>query len=700
MNHPDPPHGGGAGGNNNAAAPSAPPPAAAASLFESAPIVQDIFPHNGFHVIVPKETPAQQLIANIQKLDWAALKRKRQVFFDTLDDPDADGEVPGLLPASAVGDAKADGDDEEDEESGSSSSDDDESSSDEDDDDMSTVKPPGAAAKESTPPAPMSSMTSEEIAMLHGQVSMQLDQATHELGIMRQLVYMLVENPPPPPDFPADVEYDPVFFKTIHPVPLPKPPLPVTRQLNDLALVAARKRRALSTAAAALRKGAQDLQQGVHSEDHFFANHAVALRNRNWMLHVRPVHLGGAASGGGGMYVDYALSEYPTPFAKAEILRVLPGQFTPFDSNIEVVEISPSLRLAFGLGGGPTRRIRATYAPRKTTSAAAGDAEAKATVAPAVAPLARPHRVRTALEHPLDARLRRAQENYLAQARFAEICSSVAAAGGPAAATLRDERVIIPLGHHGELHVSLEEEDEDEVDDNERDAGGKAKGGKRKRRRDAAGTPPPPTRAPQSVDVAAAGPLAVEELLLNQGVALGRFVDWVQFRVFARDVLAQVHQIVQSVRYCLPDPDAVRMHIELASTSPRPTPETPDAEDSEDPDGLLVRVTLGTRAPPFEMALQPPSTVTVRVPQSGRHVVVAADPRQLRQLVQHHVADEVVAHVRALAATVLEPAAADALKVDVAWTPALAVRVGQAATAAGGFAGGWAERLLVEAGIV
>ncbi|KNE65293.1 hypothetical protein AMAG_10935 [Allomyces macrogynus ATCC 38327] len=615
------------------------------SLHDHALDLLDI--HNdATHILAPKETPTQRLIARIRHLDFQQLAPHDEDDEDDDEDDEADGA------------AKTDQEDH----------DHDESDDDDDDDDhamsVATSRAPTtavstAAAASSAPALDQVAKSPEEMERLGAELIQHLDMASHEIWALRELVNLLLESPTVPPGVPPTHAH---LFKVVHPIHFPKPRMPAAARLDETAFASAAKQSHLTAGAALLRRGARSLRASLRAEHAFFVDEALPLRDRNWRLRLR-TDVAVDARGptrvfGGGMYVDYrydqveaacapaARERLPAP-PRAELLRVLRDQVVGKDK--EMVSVADGLQVTLGAGGGDPQRIRVAWIGGEgieTTDAASKDAVAVPTTTDSPAPA-------TPRESKVDVHLRAAQETYYHRLLFAQLCEDAATVPN---VSHRGKSLVVSLGAHGGVAITL--------------------------------GPPPATPS-------------LEEHVLARGTSLSRFVEWLQFTHASRAVVETV---------------AHTAHAIMPWTSVRvATRRVPAARDADE--GLVARVEVPATGAELDLAVHPPAEMTVRIPASGRHVVVG-DVAQVAQLVQYQVADEVRALVRekAKALGVRRRAAGDgeddeeegaegskggAVKVHVEWPgedevgkPARIVVDGVAAP--GG--SGWVERALLLGG--
>ncbi|KNE66390.1 hypothetical protein AMAG_11532 [Allomyces macrogynus ATCC 38327] len=542
------------------------------SLHDHALDLLDI--HNdATHVLAPKETPTQRLIARIRHLDFQQFAPHDE---DDEDDDDED---------EANGAAKTD---QEDHDHDDSDDDDDHAMS------VATSRAPTTAistgvAASSVPALDQVAKSPEEMERLGAELIQHLDMASHEIWALRELVTLLLESPTVPPGVPPAHAH---LFKVVHPIHFPKPRMPAAARLDETAFATAAKRSHLSAGAALLRRGARSLRASLRAEHAFFVDEALPLRDRNWRLRLR-TDLAVDARGptrvfGGGMYVDYrhdqveaacahaARERLPAP-PRAELLRVLRDQVVGKDK--EMVSVADGLQVTLGAGGGDPQRIRIAWISGGETTTAAETDTSKETVAgktdpPTPAPA-------TPGESKVDAHLRAAQETYYHRLLFAQLCEDAAAVPN---VSHRGKSLVVTLGAHGSVSISLG---------------------------------PPPTTP------------TLEEHVLARGTSLTRFVEWLQFTLASRAVVDTV---------------ALTAHAIMPCTSVRvATRRVPAARDADE--GLVVRVEVPATGAELDLAVHPPAEMTVRIPASGRHVVVG-DLAQVAQLVQYQVADEVRAMVR------------------------------------------------------
>ncbi|KAJ3360479.1 hypothetical protein GGF32_008330 [Allomyces javanicus] len=614
------------------------------SLHDHALDLLDI--HNdATHVLAPKETPTQRLIARIRHLDFQQLAPHDEDDEDDDDEDEADGA------------AKTDQEYHDHEESDGDNDDDHAMS-------VATSRAPTtavstAAAASSAPALDQVAKSPEEMERLGAELIQHLDMASHEIWALRELVTLLLESPTVPPGVPPAHAH---LFKVVHPIHFPKPRMPAAARLDETAFATAAKRSHLSAGAALLRRGARSLRASLRAEHAFFVDEALPLRDRNWRLRLR-TDVAVDARGptrvfGGGMYVDYrydhveaacapaARERLPAP-PRAELLRVLRDQVVGKDK--EMVSVADGLQVTLGAGGGDPQRIRVAWIGGGKGSETTSKDAVAAPTAPPTAPAPT-----TAGESKVDAHLRAAQETYYHRLLFAQLCEDAATVPN---VSHRGKSLVVTLGAHGGVSITL-------------------------------GAPPAtPT---------------LEEHVLARGTSLSRFVEWLQFTHASRAVV----ETVAHTAHAITPWTAVRVA----------TRRVPAARDADE--GLVVRVEVPATGAELDLAVHPPAEMTVRIPASGRHVVVG-DVAQVAQLVQYQVADEVRALVREKAKALgvrrcaavgdgedddeegAEGGQGGAVKVHVEWPgedevgkPARVVVDGVAAPLAGG--SGWVERALLQ----
>jgi hypothetical protein len=558
--------------------------------------------------------------------------------------------------------------------------------------------------------------------------------ACHEIWVLREQVSMMLFSPSQEKEH-QQAQDPPHFQKVIHAVHFPKPQASLGKQLNDAAFAFASKKSQLKSAAELLRAGAKQLGRALSAEARFFAQEAIPLRNQNWRLCLRGSSKDNMISSpvyGGGMFLDYGYDDLISSIewrhhASADILRLFRDQFISLAANANIISISPSLQLAVGAGGNAMMRLQIRFEPkqpdglapkvfqslqqgkwkRKSVLKPSNEDQSMETIDngnPAGTNQSKPHLPHVGTSS-IDQCIRNVQESYYHQVVFTQLCDQVQHVPN---VTLRNKEIVFSLGNSGDLIISLAEITS-------------LKGKHVTFALDHLGT---------SSDHSCMFPL--EELLLRKRMHLSRFCDWLQFRLFTSEVLSILESFAGEIHQCFPIAinttfvDSYYHEMEgkryRESTDPFPAARMNLLlSDDMDPDGLLITMHLECTGQFVQIALQPPTVMTVRVPSSGRHVLVA-DPRQIVQLLQYQVGQEIAEHLTKkftsirsqisfevtrgcdpLGVLEMKPALPEILlcpkfKVEVNWLPMLTIVVNQ--TSASQFSEGWEERLLSQAGLL
>ncbi|KAJ1507613.1 hypothetical protein HMI54_005861 [Coelomomyces lativittatus] len=267
----------------------------------------------------------------------------------------------------------------------------------------------------------LSQQTIEPLEAMRERVNRHLEIACHEIWALKQIVHMLLETPPPSQPPSTDPPY---FKKAIHPIPFPKPDLPIKQKLDDLAYAYGSKQAHLRSAANILRSGAKLLSASIQEEANFLIQAAVPLRNRFWRMGLHP---------NGGVYVDYAFDSYYRVIGRAEIHRVFTHPSKKEKEHPNCIQISPRLQLYFQPQWPSICSIEVTFHPMSTSS---------------------PHlpRLFPPSHSLIEKHLRKAQRHLNQKQLFLKLCDE---ATKVPQVTVKDDSIVLFLGQKGSVHISL-----------------------------------------------------------------------------------------------------------------------------------------------------------------------------------------------------------------------------------------------------